>query len=63
MRKPSFVKMVVQSTEKKGKRVKIAILTLSSLRRNGEKSLIRMGRDRDLYMSIDNCKKVQFVSF
>ena len=63
MRKPIFVKMVVQSTQKKGKRVKIAILTLNSLQWTGEKSLIRMGSDRDLYMSIDNCKKFQFVSF
>ena len=57
------VKMVVQSTQKKGKRDKIAILTLSSLRWIGEKSLIRMGSDRDLYMSIDNCKRFLFVSF
>ena len=67
MRKHKFVKMVVkmvvQSTQKKGKRDKIAILTLSSLRWIGEKSLIRMGSDRDLYMSIDNCKRFLFVSF
>ena len=67
MRKHKFVKMVinmvVQSTQKKGKRDKIPILTLSSLRWIGEKSLIRMGSDRDLYMSIDNCKRFLFVSF